>query len=188
MGSPAANTTLRPRDISDKDTINFSGGLPGTKYTFWLFYSNRSVADHLTWSGTINTTPDPPTQLNIDVQSSKVAVVRWDPPNSGSFSGFKLKVIPLSEPGKAIKNIQTRDQKSTLKDLTPGATYEIQLYSVYEQKESTAYISTNFTTKPNTPGRFIVWFRNETTLLVLWQPPYPAGYYTDYKVIILYPV
>ena len=99
-----------------------------------------------------------------------------------------LKVIPLSEPGKAIKNIQTRDQKSTLKDLTPGATYEIQLYSVYEQKESTAYISTNFTTKPNTPGRFIVWFRNETTLLVLWQPPYPAGYYTDYKVIILCPV
>jgi hypothetical protein len=44
-----------------------------------------------------------------------------------------------------------------------------------------AYISTNFTTTPNTPGRFIVWFRNETTLLVLWQPPYPAGFYTDYK-------
>ena len=42
----------------------------------------------------------------------------------------------------------------------------------------------NFTTKPNTPGKFIVWFRNETTLLVLWQPPYPAGYYTDYKVSI----
>ena len=47
-----------------------------------------------------------------------------------------------------------------------------------------AYISTNFTSKPNTPGRFIVWFRNETTLLVLWQPPYPAGFYTDYKVSI----
>ncbi len=57
-----------------------------------------------------------------------------------------------------------------------------QLYTVYENKESAAYISTNFTTKPNTPGRFIVWFRNETTLLVLWQPPYPAGVYTDYKV------
>ena len=71
-----------------------------------------------------------------------------------------------------------------LRDLTPGATYEIQLFTVYENKESTAYISTNFTTRPNTPGRFIVWFRNETTLLVLWQPPYPAGVYTDYKVSI----
>jgi receptor-type tyrosine-protein phosphatase beta len=38
--------------------------------------------------------------------------------------------------------------------------------------------------EPNTPGKFIVWFRNETTLLVLWQPPYPAGIYTYYKVSI----
>lgn len=36
--------------------------------------------------------------------------------------------------------------------------------------------------EPNTPGKFIVWFRNETTLLVLWQPPYPPGAYTHYKV------
>ena len=77
---------------------------------------------------------------------------------------------------------------------------------VYQNKESQAYISTNFTTKPNTPGRseknieklwkfqmknislffrFIVWFRNETTLLVLWQPPYPSGFYTDYKVFMI---
>lgn len=29
-----------------------------------------------------------------------------------------------------------------------------------------------------------MWFRNETTLLVLWQPPYPPGAYTHYKVSI----
>lgn len=39
---------------------------------------------------------------------------------------------------------------------------------------------------PNTPGRFIVWFRNETTLLVLWQPPYPAGIYSNYKVEFIF--
>ena len=38
--------------------------------------------------------------------------------------------------------------------------------------------------EPNIPGKFIVWFRNETTLLVLWQPPYPAGIYTHYKISI----
>ncbi|EDW53117.1 GM12377 [Drosophila sechellia] len=38
--------------------------------------------------------------------------------------------------------------------------------------------------EPNTPGKFIVWFRNETTLLVLWQPPFPAGIYTHYRVSI----
>lgn len=34
------------------------------------------------------------------------------------------------------------------------------------------------------PGKFIVWFRNETTLLVLWQPPYPPGIFSHYKVTI----
>lgn len=29
-----------------------------------------------------------------------------------------------------------------------------------------------------------MWFRNETTLLVLWQPPYPPGVYLHYKVSI----
>jgi protein tyrosine phosphatase len=45
-------------------------------------------------------------------------------------------------------------------------------------------ITGTFTTKPNAPGRFIVWFRNESTLLVLWQPPYPAGIFDQYKVSI----
>jgi len=132
------------------------------------------------------TAPDPPSNLSIDTIEGKVANLRWQPPASGGFSGFKLKVFPLSELTKSIRTIFIKEDSSPfpLKDLTPGATYEIQLFTVYENKESAAYISTNFTTKPNTPGRFIVWFRNETTLLVLWQPPYPAGVYTDYKVSI----
>merc|ERR1711892_250649 len=130
------------------------------------------------------TAPDPPTNLEIDVQSGEKAVVSWEPPLIGRHSGFKLKVIPLSEPLETTRSLLIRETKSTLRDLSAGATYKIQLYTVYENKESQDYISTNFTTKPNTPGRFIVWYRNETTLLVLWQPPYPAGFYTDYKVSI----
>lgn len=37
-------------------------------------------------------------------------------------------------------------QQYILKDLTPGATYQLQLFTVYELKESVAYISKNFTT------------------------------------------
>lgn len=72
----------------------------------------------------------------------------------------------------------------TLRDLTPGASYEIQLHSTLQQTSSNLFLSANFTTKPNTPGRFIVWFRNETTLLVLWQPPYPSGIFDQYRVSI----
>ena len=182
-GSPAANTTFTPQDIQD-GTIDFTRGLPGTKYDFYLYYSNTSISDWLTWTASITTAPDPPREMSITVQTGEKAVVSWEPPQVGSHSGFKLKVIPLSEPGATIRNLVIRETVSTLRDLAAGATYEIQLYTVFENKESQAYISTNFTTKPNTPGRFIVWFRNETTLLVLWQPPFPAGFYTDYKVSI----
>ncbi len=184
VGFPAANTTFRPQAISD--VIEFSRGLPGTKYDFRLYYSNSSIVDWLTWTASITTAPDPPSNLSIDVRTGKIALLQWRHPATGGYSGFKLKVIPLSELTKSIRNIVIREDSSPfqLRDLTPGATYEIQLFTVYENKESSAYISTNFTTKPNTPGRFIVWFRNETTLLVLWQPPYPAGVYTDYKVSI----
>ena len=118
------------------------------------------------------------------MKSSKNAVVSWQPPRLGQHSAFKLKVIPLTERNIAIRNFEIQGTRSSIKDLTAGATYEIQLFTVYQNRESQAYISTNITTKPNTPGRFIVWFRNETTLLVLWQPPFPAGFYTTYKVSI----
>merc|ERR1719158_1205831 len=98
-GSPAANSSFKPTDISDKR--EFSRGLPGTKYDFWLYYSNSTISDWLTWTASITTAPDPPSNLSIDVQTGKVAVVRWRPPSTGGYSGFKLKVIPLSEPSKS---------------------------------------------------------------------------------------
>ena len=65
-GSPAANSSFKPSEISD--TIDFSRGLPGsfynfffqsvenflssgTKYDFWLYYSNSTISDWLTWTG-----------------------------------------------------------------------------------------------------------------------------------------
>lgn len=87
--------------------------------------------------------------LEIQVRSGKTAVVSWEPPPYGKYSSFKLKVIPLSEPHDSIKNMAVTQAQLpfTLRELTPGASYELQLYTVYEKKESDAYISSNFTTR-----------------------------------------
>lgn len=90
VGVPEANTTFRPQSISD--VIKFSRGLPGTKYDFELYYSNSTINDWLTWTASITTAPDPPSDLAIDVRSGKVAFIRWKPPATGGYSGFKLKV------------------------------------------------------------------------------------------------
>ncbi|XP_063234595.1 tyrosine-protein phosphatase 10D isoform X2 [Bacillus rossius redtenbacheri] len=185
-GHPAPNTTFDARDISD-ERIQFSQGLPGTRYQFWLYYSNSSLSSWLlTWTAAITTAPDPPSNLSVTVRSGKTAQVSWSPPALGSYSNFSLKVLSLLEPN-ANATVVSLDRNTfhyVLQNLTPGAPYQVQLFTVYDSKESVAYISRNFTTKPNTPGKFIVWFRNETTLLVLWQPPYPTGVYSLYKVSI----
>ena len=169
--------------MKPRDTINFTGH-PGTRYQFFLYYSNTTISNWVTWTANITTAPDPPTSMEIDVKSGKKVVIRWKPPTEGNYSNFRVSVIPLSDPSENIRNTSSLEMKRTLHDLTPGATYEVQLSTVYDNKESQAHISTKFTTKPNIPGKFVVWFRNETSLLVLWEPPYPHGYFTDYKVSI----
>lgn len=52
-GHPAPNTTIASRDVGDE--IQFSHGLPGTRYNFWLYYTNTTHHDWLTWTVSITT-------------------------------------------------------------------------------------------------------------------------------------
>lgn len=131
--------------------------------------------------------PQPPRDLQIEVISGKAAQIEFQPPENGKVSGYRLLVSPLSELDETLNqqfNISANAEQYTIRDLVPGGHYEIQLYSILNGKLSTEFLATNFTTKPNVPGRFIVWYRNETTLLTLLQPPYPSGIFDHYKVRI----
>jgi cadherin 5 type 2 (VE-cadherin) len=125
----------------------------------------------------------------VEVVSGNIVHLEWRPPDRGpSITGYKLTVIPLSDQDKTeVRKMDLSIHDSfpvVLSDLTPGASYEIQLHSKIRSHTSNLFLSANFTTKPSAPGRFIVWFRNETTLLVLWQPPYPSGIFDQYRVSI----
>lgn len=91
--------------------------------------------------------PDPPSNLSIHIKSGKTVQLVWDPPEMGGFTKFKLRLLPLSELGNSqTRNFVEEEPPFLLRDLVPGASYEIQLYTMYENKESVAYISRNFTT------------------------------------------
>ena len=79
--------------------------MPGTRYDFTLYYTNATILNYAAWKASIITAPDPPDNLNVSVKDGKVAKVNWDPPARGQHSGFKLKLIPLSEGSKAPRNI-----------------------------------------------------------------------------------
>lgn len=100
--------------------------------------------------------PDPPRDLQIEVVSGKIVHLEWQPPARGPITGYKLTIIPLSEQDETgVRHMELSIEDSfpvTLRDLTPGASYEIQLHSTLQQTASNLFLSANFTTKPNTPG------------------------------------
>ncbi|KOB67273.1 Protein tyrosine phosphatase 10D, partial [Operophtera brumata] len=146
-GSPAPNFTVPARAA----TINFQG-LPGTKYHFMLYYSNATFADLLTWNQTIITAPEPPTNLTVTLGRSKQATIAWAPPALGDYTGFRFKVIALTERAEvAERNITVEagaagEWTHALRELAPGATYQLHAFTLLHGKESAAYASRNFTT------------------------------------------
>ncbi|XP_072759726.1 uncharacterized protein [Anoplolepis gracilipes] len=182
VGFPPPNTTIAVTEIGD--VIKFKG-LPGTRYEYWLYYSNSTLHDCLTWTASITTPPDPPRNLVASVRNGKTAIIYWSPPAQGNYSSFRLRMQIISD-NRYLKTkvISVDSVPYTFRDLTPGATYSLQLFTVLNAKESIAYTSRNFTTKPNTPEKFMLWFRNQTVFVMLWQPPYPTGIYTHYEVSI----
>lgn len=189
-GIPISGFKLTPADIRTNANVIIADTLPGADYTIEIYPINGNVTGPLAWTTPYSTEPDPPRDLSVDVMSGRQVKLDWQPPLEGNVSEYQAKIIPLSEQDTTTTsktlNVSSNEFTLMLRDLMPGATYEVQLQSIYARKPSNAFLSANFTTKPNTPGRFIVWFRNETTLL-LWQPPFPSGIFDRYRVSITPP-
>lgn len=83
----------------------------------------------------------------MDVQTGKIVELVWDPPFTGGYSGFKLVILSAQDDLSPRTFDLPEDSLSfALRDLTPGASYEVQLSTVYQDKESSVFISSNFTT------------------------------------------
>ncbi|XP_022661734.1 tyrosine-protein phosphatase 10D-like isoform X5 [Varroa destructor] len=199
VGQPRANFTIGVNEAITGYKIE--DVLPGAEYTFSIF--DGSASNVPVWMGSQDSEPEVPYNLSVQQSDSdKAATILYDPPANGGHTGFRLTIAPectTDEGGIRTQNLPAAptdggpgitggarppERMAIVRDLTPGCTYEAQLYAVFKEKESSQFLSFNFTTRPNAPGRFIVWFRNETTLLVLWQPPYPSGVFDKYKVSI----
>lgn len=126
--------------------------------------------------------------LSVRVISGKKVEITWRPPQDGHVDSYRLTIVPLSEPRDfrpLNMDVAVHDPLPiSVHNLTAGASYEVKVFSQFMGQRSPLFVAANFTTKPNTPKTFIVWFRNETTLLILWQPPYPSGIFDQYKVSI----
>ena len=131
---------------------------------------------------------NPPRDLSVKVISGKEVNVDWNIPQEGRFDSFKITIEPLSlQDDSGIRTIMIGIEDTTpvpIRDLTPGASYEVRLHTVYRNEESKLFLRTNFTTIPSLPSVPVIWYRNETTLLVKLQTHVAESIFDHYKVII----
>lgn len=130
----------------------------------------------------------PPRDLSAKILSGKEATLDWNPPHEGRFNSYKIDLEPLTpQDDTGIRTINVGLEDSTpvfIRDLTPGASYEVRLRTVYRNEESKSFARINFTTTPSAPAEPAIWFRNETTLLVKIQPTTSEAIFDHYRVSI----
>ncbi|KPM09144.1 sidekick-like protein, partial [Sarcoptes scabiei] len=131
---------------------------------------------------------NPPRDLSVQVQSGKVVLVDWNPPIQGRYNQFKITIEPLSQQDDSgIRTVMIGLHETTpvtIHDLTPGASYEIRLHSVFRKEESREFLRTNFTTIPSPLPEPKIWFRNETSLLVKLANPLES-IFDHYRIEII---
>lgn len=57
-----------------------------------------------------------------------------------------IKVIGLTDSTNRTIPVEDGSFQYAMRELTPGATYQVQAFTVFDNKESLAYTSRNFTT------------------------------------------
>lgn len=95
--------------------------------------------------------------------TGKSAQLSWQPPLDRRVTGYRLMLRTLNEPEDPIirhLNLSADEpQPFVLRDLLPGGQYEVQLQTLNGNKQSEHFLSANFTTKPNVPGKLFALFQ-----------------------------
>ena len=130
----------RPQ-LSADGRVTFTGARAGTEYQFYLYYSNSSISDLLTKTFTTVTAPAPARDLTTKVART-AALVRWRPPVEGRFTGFRLRLVPVTPVATGSRVLATNQSGIILTGLRAGATYRVEVLTVLEDKESLTFLST----------------------------------------------
>ncbi|CAH2314490.1 tenascin-like isoform X1 [Pelobates cultripes] len=120
---------------------------------------------------------EPPQNLRFDEINESSVVAKWDPPNAETTT-FKVS-YQLAEGGEP-ESVNVVGTSTSLKDLTPGAQYEVTVVSVRGFEESQP-LSGYVTTGGGGPRALRVFDVSEVSALLRWEPP--QGHVDKYIVI-----
>ncbi|KAK8745264.1 hypothetical protein OTU49_000095, partial [Cherax quadricarinatus] len=155
--------------------------------------SNRYGADSRTFFVNVVERPDPPGHVHVREVTSRHVTLAWAPPFDGNspLTHYLLQHWPAHHASPtAINTTLLKDlTQATLKGLSPGRTYHIQVLAVNARGSSPPSPTLSITTlqEPPTapPTRLRAHGRQQTTITVTWQAPaahLSPGEVTGYQV------
>nr|XP_045004489.1 fibronectin isoform X4 [Jaculus jaculus] len=173
---------------STATSVNIPDLLPGRKYIVNVYQISEEGKQSLILSTSQTTAPDAPPDPAVDQVDDTSIVVRWSRPQA-PITGYRIVYSPSVEGGSTELNLPETANSVTLSDLQPGVQYNITIYAVEENQESTpVFIQQETTGIPHSgkvsPPRDLQFVEvTDVKVTIMWTPPDSAV--TGYRVDVI---
>ncbi|XP_008823894.1 fibronectin isoform X12 [Nannospalax galili] len=173
---------------STATSVSIPDLLPGRKYIVNVYQISEEGEQSLILSTSQTTAPDAPPDPTVDRVDDTSIVVRWSRPQA-PITGYRIVYSPSVEGSSTELNLPETANSVTLSDLQPGIQYNITIYAVEENQESTpVFIQQETTGIPRSdnvpPPRDLQFVEvTDVKVTIMWTPPDSAV--TGYRVDVL---
>ena len=173
---------------STATSVNIPDLLPGRKYIVNVYQISEEGKQSLILSTSQTTAPDAPPDPTVDQVDDTSIVVRWSRPQA-PITGYRIVYSPSVEGSSTELNLPETANSVTLSDLQPGVQYNITIYAVEENQESTPVFIQQETTgtprsdnvPPPTDLQFVE--LTDVKVTIMWTPP--DSVVSGYRVEVL---
>ncbi|XP_021565800.1 fibronectin isoform X8 [Carlito syrichta] len=173
---------------STATSVNIPDLLPGRKYIVNVYQISEEGTQSLILSTSQTTAPDAPPDPTVDQVDDTSIVVRWSRPQA-PITGYRIVYSPSLEGSSTELTLPETANSVTLSDLQPGVQYNITIYAVEENQESTpVFIQQETTGVPHSdkvsPPKDLQFVEvTDVKVTIMWTPP--ESPVTGYRVDVI---